>query len=99
MAAGGMEVGVDRETAIDEHLPRGRAYRVPDLRRFGRDAAVHLVAHVRKRVEALGLVAAPILDREGPGDHRLRPQRRQLVRPPGTHLGTDRARHVALERY
>ena len=95
--ARGMEVGVDQLAAVQDHLPRGRVHGVPRLWRLARDAIVHLVAYVGVGVEALGLPAAAIAERERAGHDRLREQRGELVGTARPQLRRDDARDVALD--
>src|SRR2546426_2805318 len=97
-AAGRVEVGVDDGAPVLEHLAACDLERVPRLRRLARDARVDLVAHVGERIEALGLPAAAVLEREAARHYRLGEHRLPLAGPPRSHLVADHAREIGLDR-
>ena len=92
-----MEEGVDHIPVVPQHLPRCLAYGIPHLIGFRGDTQVDLIARVGVGVEAEGVPAAPVLDREAAGDDRLRPHRGELVRPTRADFGTDDPGNVALD--
>ena len=94
-----MEVRVDHLAVVPKHLAARGAQGTPHLRRLARNPGVHLVPHVRPRVEPLRLPAAPVPEGEGSRDHRLREHRLPFLRPAGPHFAADHARQVTLDRY